>query len=60
MENKVRKLERWKEIEERERRRRNVVMKRLEVKERRIRKSVRELWKEMQGADRDRRGEGDQ
>lgn len=47
MENKVRELQRWTKIEEREKGKRNVVVKGLEVKEWGIKKAVGELWKEM-------------
>lgn len=47
MENKVKELERWKEREEREKNRRYVMVKGIEVKEGGIKKAVGELWKMM-------------
>lgn len=43
MEKKIRDLERWRELEERERRRRNVIVKGMEVKEKRIEKAERKI-----------------
>ncbi|EFN64892.1 hypothetical protein EAG_05339 [Camponotus floridanus] len=47
LEGKIKDLERWRELEERERRRRNVVVKGLEVKVERIEGEVRRIWKEL-------------
>ena len=47
MEAKVRELERWRELEERDRRRNNVVVKGVAMEEGRLKKAVEKLWLEM-------------
>ncbi|EZA50989.1 hypothetical protein X777_10537 [Ooceraea biroi] len=47
VERKVRELERWREIEERERRKRNVIVKGMEVQGEGIEGAVRRIWKEI-------------
>ncbi|EZA56118.1 hypothetical protein X777_03726 [Ooceraea biroi] len=47
VERKVRELERWREIEERERRKRNVIVKGVEVQGEGIEGAVRRIWKEI-------------
>ncbi|KAL6263061.1 hypothetical protein P5V15_005858 [Pogonomyrmex californicus] len=48
LEGKIRNLERWREMEERERRRRNVLVKEVEVKEGGIRKAIEKIWERME------------
>lgn len=43
----MKKLERWKEVEKRKRRKRNIVIKRMKVDKGDLREEVRKLWKEM-------------
>jgi len=47
LEAKIKDLKRWRELEERERRRRNVVMKGVEVKKEGIEGEVRKIWEEL-------------
>lgn len=47
IEGKVKELEKWRELEERERRRKNVVIKGLELKEGGIGETVNKLWREI-------------
>lgn len=43
----MKKLERWKEVKKRKRRKRNIVMKAIKVDKGSLREEVRKLWKEM-------------
>ena len=47
-EERVKELERWREREDRERRKRNVVVKGVEVKEKGIEAAVRRIWEKME------------